>query len=113
MIEHYDFGLVVVDGRRYTSDIIILPGRVKDRWWRREGHAVRLEDLGEVLEDPPQVLVMGTGYYGLVSVDDEVKRELASRGVEVLVQPTKEACQTFNELLKAGRKAAAALHLTC
>ena len=113
MIERYDFGLVVVDGKQYTSDVIVFPSRVRDGWWRREGHAVCLEDLREVLEDPPEVLVIGTGYYGLVRVEDEVLRELASRGIEVVAQPTKEACRIFNELLKAGRKVAAALHLTC
>ncbi len=103
----------MVKGRRYSSDVLIFPDRVKDGWWRRESHAVHVEDLEEVVAEKPEVLVIGTGYYGLVKVPDEVKRYLAEKGIELIAQPTKEACSTFNKLLGEGRKVIAALHLTC
>jgi hypothetical protein len=30
MIDSYDFGAIVIDGKRYSSDVIIYPDRVKD-----------------------------------------------------------------------------------
>jgi hypothetical protein len=32
-IESYHFGEIVIDGRRYSSDVIIYPDRVEGQWW--------------------------------------------------------------------------------
>ena len=47
-IDQYEFGRIVVDGRQETKDLIVLPGRVVRNWWRRDGHALVLDDLAEV-----------------------------------------------------------------
>jgi hypothetical protein len=43
-IDHYEFGRIVVDGRQETKDLIVLPDRVVRNWWRRDGHALVLDD---------------------------------------------------------------------
>lgn len=115
MIESYSFGVVVIDGKRYTSDVIVFPERVISGWWRREGHKLAVEDLKEILEmkPKPEVLVVGTGYSGLVKVSREVEQRLEREGIELVAQHTREACETFNRLLSQGKHVAAALHLTC
>ncbi len=113
MIEEYSFGRIVVDGKTYTQDLIIFPDRVKSGWWRREGHSLCLEDLEEVLKDPPEILVVGTGYAGLMRVPRDVKERLEEMGIRVVVERTGKAYKTFNKLLSEGRKVVAALHLTC
>ncbi|MEM2971425.1 MAG: Mth938-like domain-containing protein [Candidatus Bathyarchaeia archaeon] len=115
MIEHYDFGLIVINGKKFTSDVIVFPERVVDGWWRREGHKLYTEDLGLILksEPKPQVLVVGTGYNGLLKVQPEVENTLKAYGIELIIQPTKEATQTFNKLLNSGKHVAGAFHLTC
>ena len=115
MIESYDFGLIVIKGRRYTSDVIVFPERVIESWWRKEGHRIYVEDLKEILdrEPRPEVLVVGTGYYGIVKISPEVETVLKSEGIELVAQPTKETCQTFNKLLNSNRRIAGAFHLTC
>jgi len=113
MIDFYDFGHIVIDGKRYTTDVIIFPERVMDGWWRKEGHRLHLEDLRSSVQEKPEVLVVGTGYSGLMTVPSEVREYLESRGIELIVQNTKEACITFNRLIQSRRKIVAALHLTC
>ena len=115
LIDSYKFGSIVVDGRGYRSDVIVFPDRVLDGWWRREGHHLFVEDLKEVFEaEPkPEVIVVGTGNSGLMKVSSEVEETLRSSGIELVAESTKEACRTFNELLKSGRRVVAALHLTC
>ena len=115
MIDSYEFGMIVIKGKRYRSDVIIFPDQVLDDWWRKEGHRLLVEDLKEVLnaELQPEVLVVGTGYSGLMKVANEVKEALKSKGIEIVVQSTKQACETFNKLLKSGRRVVAAFHLTC
>ena len=113
MIEDYGFGRIVIDGKTYRQDVIVFPDRVKSDWWRREGHSLCLEDLEEVLRDPPEVLVVGTGYLGLMRVPREVREKLEEMGIRVVVEKTGKAYRTFNKLLSEGRRVVAALHLTC
>lgn len=115
MIDSYDFGVIVIDGKRYTSDVIVFPERVVDGWWRREGHRICLEDLKDVLncEPKPETLVIGTGYYGIVKILPDVENALKSKGITLIAQPTREACQTFNKLLASKKRVVGAFHLTC
>ena len=112
MIDSYDFGRIVVDGKAYTSDVIIFPDRVKDNWWRKEGHALHIEDIESVIGEKPEVLIVGTGNYGLLEVLPETKKYIESKGIELIVEPTDKACEMYNEVSK-DKKAVAALHLTC
>lgn len=112
-IENYRFGHIRVDGREYTTDLIIYPGHIDASWWRREGHLLIPEDLTEVLEAPPEVLVIGTGFSGCMIVPKETLAALRSKGSEVMVARTVETVALFNALGKEGRKVVAALHLTC
>ncbi|UCE43827.1 MAG: hypothetical protein JSV57_05615 [Candidatus Bathyarchaeota archaeon] len=113
MIEHYDFGRIIVDGKEYTDDLIIFLERVEDGWWRREGHRLYIEDIREVIEKRPEVLVIGTGYSGLMKVQAETKKHLREMGIELIIQPTKQACEAFNKTIQSGKQAVAAFHLTC
>lgn len=111
-IDSYDFGQITVAGKTYSSDVIIFPERVLSNWWRKEGHSLCLEDIDEVLKYEPQVLVIGTGYSGAMRVPPEVIKEIEAKGIEVTVQSTRQAWQTYNQLAK-DKKAVAAFHLTC
>lgn len=112
-IEAYNFGHIRIDGVEYCRDVIIFPDRVSPDWWREEGHSLSLNDLTEVLECEPAVLVIGTGAYGFMKVPQAVAEELEARGIDVRVVKTGEAVEAFNELIAAGRRTVAALHLTC
>ena len=112
MIGSYDFGQITIEGKRYNSDLIIFPDKVQAGWWRKEGHRLQIDDLREVLEAKPEVLVVGTGYYGAMTVPDETRKQVESKGIELIVQKTAEACKTFKQL-KESKKVIAAFHLTC
>lgn len=113
-IDRYEFGTLVVDGREIYTDVLLTPGGVHERWWRREGHVVRLEDLSALLETHPQRLVIGTGSYGRMRPADGLERDLAEHGVAVEVLPTAAAVDRISELLRLGARGwAGALHLTC
>jgi len=112
MINSYDFGRIVVDGKAYTSDVIIFPDKIKDNWWRKEGHALYIEDIESVIVEKPEVLIVGTGNYGLLKVLPETKEYIESKGIELIVEPTDKACKMYNEISK-DKKAVATLHLTC
>jgi hypothetical protein len=110
-IDHYEFGRIVVDGREETRDLIILPDRVVRDWWRQDGHALVVDDLGEVLDELPAHLVVGTGANGRMRPAPDTIQQLQERGITVEALPTGRAVRRFGELDPAST--AAAFHLTC
>jgi len=112
-IEEYSFGRIRIDGKEFTSDVIVYPERVNAPWWRREGHRLDPEDLVEVLREPPEVLVIGTGSSGCMEVPVQTLKALQSKRIEPRVAKTADAVKDFNRLQKEGARVVAALHLTC
>ncbi len=111
-IDSYQFGLIVINGERYTSDVIIFPDRVKDNWWRKAGHQLHLDDLTEVIAENPEVMIVGIGAEGLLTVTPEVKQSLETQGIKLIAEPTDEACNIYNQLCHS-QGVVAALHITC
>ena len=111
-IDSYQLGSVVINGTAYDSDCLILGESVRAGWWRKQGHSLQVEDLPTLLEHHPRVLIVGTGYSGVLKVEQEVERALQSRGIELVVARTEDACHEFNAR-GGGRGVVAALHLTC
>ncbi|MFC2076186.1 Mth938-like domain-containing protein [candidate division KSB1 bacterium] len=112
MIDSYSFGEITVDGHRYLSDLIIYPDRVDDAWWRIEGHRLQVDDLRDVPGETADLIVIGTGAYGMVEVEPEVLKLLEERGVPVQIDKTEKACLTYN-CSCLGKRVIALLHLTC
>ena len=113
LIDSYSFGRITINGKRYTNDVIVFPNRVEDNWWRKQGHQLQVKDIETVVKEKPEVLVVGTGYYGLVKITAETIEYLKSKGVELVAQKTQNACTTYNRLVESRKKVIAALHLTC
>ena len=110
-IENYRFGEVIINGKSYTSDVIVFPDRVV-QWWRKAGHAVAIADLGEVIKAGPEILIIGTGAYGAVRIFPEVENFMASKGVKLIAVPSQQACERYSQLNREHR-VVLALHLTC
>lgn len=111
-IDAYSFGKVAVDDQTFDSDVIIYPNRVEASWWRKEGHRLQVADLTEVIDEGPEVLIIGTGYNGLMEVPAETVDALGQEGIEVHAEKTTRAVELFNSMPE-GKKVMAALHLTC
>jgi hypothetical protein len=78
-ISQYSFGKIEIDGQTYTADVIITPERVLGTWWRKQGHRLAVADLGEIMAAKPDILVVGTGYYGRMAIPEETRRYLCSK----------------------------------
>ena len=111
-IDGYQFGTIKIDGVEYHKDVIILPDRVISGWWRKSGHNLHQDDLTEVLDNPPEILIIGRGSASRMQVPEQTLHAIKSVGIDVRALPTKQACSLYNELREQCR-VAAALHLTC
>jgi hypothetical protein len=83
VIDDYAFGRIVIDGHEHSRDVILLPTRVVANWWRKDGHALVVEDLAEIIDDLPPVLVVGSGAFGRMRPDPRALKDLERRGIKV------------------------------
>lgn len=112
-IETSSFGLIIIDGRQYTSDLVIYPdGRVEDTWWRRSSHRLSIEDIDKLVASGPQVIVVGTGVNGLLIPESGLNKKLAEKGIEIIALPNTKAIDHFNRL-SSQKRVGACFHLTC
>ncbi len=112
-VEDYGFGRIVIDGKTYTSDVKIIKDQIVPNWWRKEGHHLYPEDIEDILASDCEVLVVGTGAYGVMKVDPLVQEACARKGIKLEAYKTAEAAKRFNQLAEQGVKVAGAFHLTC
>ena len=113
--EHFEFGVIDIDGVIYEHDLVIDRGEIHRR--KKKASKKFRDAFGHtplsVEEDIPwkcTCLVIGTGAYGRMPVMDDVQREASERGIELIVLPTAEAIQA---LRKQPKNTNAVLHVTC
>ena len=97
-IDGYSFGSMTINGKVYKNDVIILPEKIVPDWWRKEGHNLFLEDLAFLDEFTPETLVVGCGYYGIMKTSDEVREYCADKGINLIVEKSATAVQTYNRI---------------
>lgn len=111
-IDSYEPGTLVLGGKTHTADLLVLPDRIFANWWRSEGHSVSTADLELVFHTQPDLLIIGTGATGGMDVPALTRSAIERAGIELVVQRTAAAVETYN-CLHDERRLAAALHLTC
>ncbi len=112
MVDSYTFGKINIGSQSYTSDIILFPERVFSPWWRKEGHHLCLDDLEEIPFADYEVFIVGTGFFGAMKVGKDVRTFMNENGIRLIVEKTKNAVQTYNDLAHQ-KNVVGAFHLTC
>jgi hypothetical protein len=96
MIEEYHFGSITIDGKTYNHDVEVRWTGEVLKWWRRESHLIDVEDVKRAIEQSPDTIIIGTGESGVARVTEEAKKEIKSRGIELIIDMTEQATKTFN-----------------
>lgn len=112
-IDSYQFGKIVIDGKAYKNDCLIIDDSVRPNWWRKQGHLLAAEDLQSIIEAKPQILVVGCGASGLMKISEDIGHIMLENGIELFTANTYKAVEKFNELSGKGENVTAAFHLTC
>ena len=113
MIESFSFGSIVINGKEYTSDLVIYPdGHVVDLWRRKFGHRLSTDDIDKLIMSGPKVIVAGAGINGLMKPEKQLEKLLNQKGIKFISQPNQEAIKAYNNLLSKNR-VGACFHLTC
>lgn len=110
-IDSTRFGEIVVNGNKYTHDIIILAdGKIEKRPMPKGTHYICLSEIEKLLEKQPEVIVVGTGQSGVAEIEPEVEEILEKKKIMLYTFPTPEAIKVFNKVKKTK---AGLFHLTC
>lgn len=120
MIEEYSFGHIKILGKDYTHDVEVRWSGEVLEWWRKESHVIDLEDIKGALEQNPEIIVLGTGAYGVAKISERAKREIEKRGIQIIIDKTDQAVKTFNIILEESKeetgkqkRVIGLFHLTC
>jgi hypothetical protein len=110
------FGLIEIDGQRFDRDVVIEAGRVRRRKKgpskrRRAEYGHTPLSADEAIPWSAPRLIVGTGVNGQLPITDDLYREARQRGVEVVAQPTAQACELFRVADEGST--AVILHVTC
>ncbi|MDY6916312.1 MAG: MTH938/NDUFAF3 family protein [Candidatus Cloacimonadota bacterium] len=112
-IKNYNFGKMQIDGQEYTKDLIIWPDeKIQDNWWRKKGHLLQRQDIPKLLETKPEIVIIGTGYFGMMKIDENFRNMLKENNIKLISHKTGKAVEEFNKI-NFERKIVAAMHLTC
>lgn len=111
-IGSYSFGKIVIEGKKYTNDLILFPDRIETNWWREQGHLLQVQDLEQVFREDPDILIVGKGSSGRMDISQKVKDRCREKGIELKSKKTEQATEIYNKL-KEEREVVAAFHLTC
>jgi hypothetical protein len=117
VINKTDFGSIIVNDTKYDHDIIItLERKVIKRKKKLSkavygtSHKVSLDEIKYVYQDKSEGIVIGSGQYGAANLSDEAGEFLRSKNCQVILKPTPEAIQEWNN---TEGKWIGLFHITC
>ena len=116
-VDSLDFGSIVVDGKPYAYDVLLLPdGTVREREADKAmfgNHTIKRNEIEPLVKAKPETIVVGTGTSGLARVSADAEGYAREANLNLVVLPSSEAIKKFNQLVDEGRSVAALIHITC
>ena len=112
-VNNYSFGKININGKVYTHDVIIMPDSINNNWWRNQSHLITLDDIQEIIDNKPDIVIIGTGKFSLMKAEEDLIDYCQNNKIELIIKNTSIAVKKYNSLSQSNHKIIAALHLTC
>jgi len=116
-IDKLSFGSIVIDGKKYRKDVLIFDdGTVKKRkggFLMFGSHSIKREEIEELAQGGPEIIIVGTGTNGKASLAPQVEDWAKEKNLSLIIQPSYEAVAELNESAEQKKKVAALIHITC
>jgi hypothetical protein len=116
-INSFNFGFIVVDGKQYVYDVLILPdGTVKEREHskaRLGNHTIGRAEIEELAKTKPETIIVGIGTSGMATVSPDARLYGLEAKLNLVIVPSLEAVEKLNQLVDEGKRVAALIHITC
>jgi len=105
MINEFKIGRFVVDGKEFLGDIKMKKGK-PHYWQTRQRSDLRIDDVKDLVQEQPDVFVIGTGAGGLLKIKEEVTDYIRNNTVRtfIITQKNPGAIEAYNNAEKSGKK---------
>ncbi|HOK41728.1 MAG TPA: MTH938/NDUFAF3 family protein [bacterium] len=113
MIKEYSFGKIIVNNKEYNYDIEVRSDGDVLKWWRKSGHFLVIDDLERAISKKPEIIIVGTGCYGVMEISEEVKTKLKNLNIKFIYDNTTKAVEIYNKFLFENKVIIGLFHLTC
>ncbi len=107
-VRHVEEGMIRIGNEKLTENVILFRDTIRRGWKPADRENPGVDDLAELLEQNPEIIIYGTGWQSRLPPRDLVFA-LARRGIGFEMMDTPAACRTFNILMSEDRDVAAVL----
>lgn len=117
-IDSCSWGKIVVNGQKYDQVLIVgdeVLERDREKLERLFGttHVIGEWEEEKLLSQNPEIVLIGTGWSGVLKVSDQTRKNLENAGIEVKIALTPLTVSEFNRLIAEGKRVNALIHTTC
>lgn len=117
-IDKVSWGKVKIDGQDHHQVLLVgneVMERENDKLRDLFGTTHRMGDWEKkrLFSGKPEIVLVATGWSGLVKIDDDFKRELEKKEIELQTVLTPKVVKRYNQLIQEGRRVNALIHTTC
>lgn len=113
LINSTEFGSITINSKKYNNDVIISYKDVVKEGRTQSRHLISKRELNFLLENDPDIIVIGNGQEGCLQVSPDVLNLAKQKNIEIINAATPEAVKKFNQLYASGRKVVGYMHVTC
>jgi len=107
-VRYVEEGRIRIGNEELTENVVLFRDTIQRGWKPADVEKPGVEDLAELLEENPELIVYGTGWRTRLP-PRELAFALARRGIGFEMMDTPAACRTFNVLVSEDRDVAAVL----
>ncbi len=117
-IEKVSWGKVKVNGQIYHQVLIIdekVLARDKEKLENLFGttHQIAAWEQKELLSGKPDIILIASGWNGVLKVDEKFKNQIAKLGIEFKVVLTPKIIDEYSRLVSEGKRVNCLIHTTC
>jgi uncharacterized protein len=107
-VRHIEQGRIKIGNEELTENVVLFRDTIYRGWMPADIEKPGVDDLAELLEQNPELIIYGTGWQSRLP-PRELVFALARRGIGFEMMDTPAACRTFNVLVSEDRDVAAVL----
>jgi hypothetical protein len=118
-IQHFSWAKFIINGKEHSrdkgagKDILVYQGEARP-WDDMGGHTLTRGSLNVLKGLDIDILIIGNGVHGVVSISDDVKKGIMEIGIKrLIIKETPDACKVYNQNYKKGSKVCLLAHGTC
>lgn len=112
------WGKIIVNDREY-HDILVFGDTLEERDYERlkelygTSHKLGDWEVKRLFSNDPEMIILGTGWAGVLEVPTIIKEEAEHRGIELKLVKSPKAVKEYNKLVQEGKRVNALIHSTC